>query len=64
MELCLTHSFRKDYRDLSVGLQKLVDKKPLLFFGNPRHPSLKVKKMAGFGYIWEARINRNYRFTF
>ncbi|MEK7586723.1 MAG: hypothetical protein AAB453_02540 [Patescibacteria group bacterium] len=64
MELRFTHSFRKDYRGLSTELQKLTDKKLILFLENYHHPSLRIKKMGGFDYIWEARINRNYRFTF
>ncbi len=64
MELRFTRSFEKDYRELPTILQKLVDKKLLLFIVNPRHPSLRTKKMAGFDDIWEARITRDHRFTF
>lgn len=64
MEVRLTRSFIKDYRRLPKILQVLVDKKLFLLLKNPRYPSLGVKKMLGFDYIWEARVNRGYRFTF
>lgn len=64
MEVRLTKSFVKDYRWLPKILQNLIDKKLLLLLENSRHPSLGVKKMAGFDYIWEARVTKGYRFTF
>jgi len=64
MELRFTVSFQKDYRNLSGGLQKVLDKKLSLFLENPRHPSLQVKKMDGFESIYEARFTKGHRFTF
>ena len=32
--------------------------------GNPRHPSLNVKKIKGTKDIWEARAGLDYRITF
>ncbi len=64
MEVRLTKSFGKDYRRLPKRLQVLVDNKLLLLLDNSRHPSLGVKKMAGFDYIWEAKVTKGYRFTF
>lgn len=64
MEIRLTRSFQKDYRNLPAKLQQLIDKKLIFLLENQRHPSLEIKKMVGFEYIWEARINRSYRFTF
>lgn len=64
MELRFTRSFEKDYRGLPTTIQKLVDKKLLLFITNPHYPSLRVKKMEGFDDIWEARVSRDCRFTF
>jgi mRNA interferase RelE/StbE len=31
---------------------------------NLRHPSLRVKKLDGSGNIWQARVNRDWRFYF
>lgn len=64
MEVRLTKSFTKDYRRLPKRLQVLVDNKLFLLLENSRHPSLGIKKMAGFDYIWEAKVTKGYRFTF
>jgi len=31
---------------------------------DPRHPSLRVKKIKGTSSIFEARVDRDFRFTF
>jgi len=31
---------------------------------DPRHPSLRTKKIKGTGSIFEARVDRDIRFTF
>lgn len=64
MKLFFTYSFIKDYQALPEHLQKMVDKKLKLFLGNPRHPSLNIKKMQDPRDIWEGRITKGYRFTF
>ncbi|RJR44966.1 MAG: hypothetical protein C4567_03815 [Deltaproteobacteria bacterium] len=64
MKLVFTHSFIRDYHSLPGNLQKTVDKKLKLFFDDPRHPSLKIKKMQDPRGIWEGRITKGYRFTF
>src|SRR3972149_1954888 len=46
------------------GIQKQFEKAIRLFEENPRHPSLRVKKMEGTADIWEARVTQSYRFTF
>ena len=64
MKLFFTHSFIRDYQALPNRLQQTVDKKLQLFQENPRHPSLRIKKMQDPRNIWEGRISRGYRFTF
>ena len=64
MKLLTTSSFDADYAALPTNMQDLVQKKLELFVANPRHLSLRVKKMEGPRNIWEGRITRNYRFTF
>lgn len=64
MQIRLTHSFERDYRELPTALQKTVDQKLLLLLENLKHPSLRVKKMAGYTNVWEARVNLGSRFTF
>tara|TARA_Y100000294_G_C8440660_1_gene290585 strand:- start:26 stop:283 length:258 start_codon:yes stop_codon:yes gene_type:complete len=57
-------SFKKAFKKLPPEIQKQFDKKLKLFVKNPRHPSLKVKKMEDPRNIWEGRITYSYRFTF
>lgn len=64
MKLLLTERFRRDYSHLSSHLQDQVDHKLQLLLGNPRHPSLRVKKMQGGPNIWELRVTEGYRLTF
>lgn len=64
MKLLFTHSFIRDYKALPEQLQKAVDGKLALLMRNPRHPSLRLKKMQDPRNIWEGRITNGYRFTF
>jgi mRNA-degrading endonuclease RelE of RelBE toxin-antitoxin system len=57
-------TFQKDYPSLPREIQKQFHKAIRLFEANPRHPSLRVKKIAGTDGIWEARVTQSYRFTF
>ncbi|MGH9804067.1 MAG: hypothetical protein ACRD4D_02760 [Candidatus Acidiferrales bacterium] len=57
-------TFQKDFRSLPREIQKQFEKTIRLFEENPRHPSLRVKKMEGAPGIWEARMTQSYRFTF
>ena len=50
-------------------MKRSAEKALRLFAGNPRHRSLRTKKMGGQRDpegrdIWEARVSRGYRFTF
>ena len=56
--------FRKDFEALPADIQAAVAKAFVLFKENPRHKSLRVKKMEGFKDIWEGHITRGYVFTF
>lgn len=64
MKIAYEPRFRSDYAGLPAGIQQRFDKQLRLFLENPRHPSLRIKKMEGFNDIWEGRITQNYRFTF
>ena len=64
MNLRTDPSFDKDYARLPQHLQERVDQKLALFAENPRHPSLRVKKMEGPKDIWEGHISYEYCFTF
>jgi mRNA-degrading endonuclease RelE of RelBE toxin-antitoxin system len=62
--LLRTDRFRKDFRRLPREIQGRLDKVLTLLLTNPRHPSLRVKKMEGAPGIWELRVTDNYRITF
>ncbi len=42
----------------------MAKRKLTLLLENPRHPSLRIKKMEDPRQIWEASITKSYRFTF
>ena len=50
-------------QQLSPTTQRRVDRKLSLLLENPRHPSLRFRKMEGYENIWEMRVSRNYRVT-
>jgi mRNA interferase RelE/StbE len=56
--------FRKDYRALPKEIRDIFEIKLLLFLNNPRHPSLRVKRLVGTADRWEGSVTMNYRFTF
>ena len=64
MRILTTKPFDEDYDRLPDSIKERVDKQLALHLENPRHPSLRVKKIKGHPNIWEGRITRQYRFTF
>jgi mRNA-degrading endonuclease RelE of RelBE toxin-antitoxin system len=59
-----TRPFDDDYKALPESIKYLADKQFALLLENPRHPSLRVKKIKGHPNIWEGRVTKSYRFTF
>lgn len=53
-----TQSFWSHYRRLPPEVRELADKAFRLLEHNPRHPSLRLKKV---GAVWSARIGRDWR---
>ncbi|MEK9154035.1 MAG: hypothetical protein AAB798_01035 [Patescibacteria group bacterium] len=53
-----------DYEGLSAPLRKTADKQFGLLRGDIRHPSLHAKKYDESIGLWQARINRSWRFYF
>ncbi len=51
-------SFWECYEKLPAHVQQLADKNFALLKENPEHPSLHVKKVAGY---WSARVGGKYR---
>lgn len=64
MKIQTTKPFDEDYEALPKEIKKRVDKQLALLLDNPRHPSLRLKKLKGVKDIWEGRITKDYRFTF
>ena len=58
-----TERFRRAYKRLGPGKREHVQKALRLLVENPRHPSLRLKKMGGTGEIWEARASIALRIT-
>ncbi len=64
MRISPTDSFKRDFRRLPADIQRRAEKTIVLLSGNPRHPSLRTKKMKGPHDVWEARVSVSYRVTF
>lgn len=58
MTHCATHSFWNAYAALPKQTQKLADKAFQQLRDNPRHPSLRLKKV---GELWSARVSIDCR---
>jgi mRNA-degrading endonuclease RelE of RelBE toxin-antitoxin system len=54
---------KKQTQKLPRHIQEKLRKQLLYLLVNPRHPSLRVKKMQGLD-AFEARIDYQYRFAF
>lgn len=66
MRLQYTSRFLRMYQRLPKEIRELVDNKLRLLLENPRHPSLRMKKMKmrGAEDIYEASVTMDYRITF
>jgi mRNA interferase RelE/StbE len=56
--------FKKAYKNLPVEIQTKIKKAIRLLAENPRHPSLQTKPIQSFKWIYEARVDINYRMTY
>lgn len=64
MKFKITAPFEKDYAHLPEEIKTKFKKQLSLLLKDPRHPSLRLKKMKGHKNRWEASITIAYRFTF
>jgi mRNA-degrading endonuclease RelE of RelBE toxin-antitoxin system len=64
MEIRTTRAFDRDYRNLPEEVKRRANKQFSFLLQDPQHPSLRAKKLKSREDIWEARVTRNYRFTF
>lgn len=64
MNVRLSPQFERSYADAPLQIQKLFDRKLALLVQNLRHPSLRAKKYDEARDIWQARVDRAWRFYF
>jgi mRNA-degrading endonuclease RelE of RelBE toxin-antitoxin system len=64
MRVRFTNRADKDYAVLSKTARKAFGKQLEFLLVNPRHPSLWAKKLEGSDDLWQARVNRSWRFYF
>lgn len=64
LKLILTERFKKSALELDAGTRERLKKQIAFLASDPRHPSLRVKKIRGTGSVFEARVDRVHRFTF
>ena len=53
--------FWRYYRALPDDIRELADKNFELLKANPKHPSLRFKKLKGTSNLWSARVGIEYR---
>lgn len=63
MKINYSSNFKVAVQKLSPEIKKQLKKKLELMLVNPRHPSLRSKKVQGTDNIFEASINMDIRMT-
>ncbi len=64
MRIARTEIFKKAWGQLTEEQKALAQKAIENLTADMRYPGLKIKKVKGTGYIWEARVSRSLRMTF
>jgi len=64
MKITLSKNADKQYDKLPKHIQKKVDKQFAYLLQDFRHPSLNAKLYSGTDNLWQARIDKSYRFYF
>jgi mRNA interferase RelE/StbE len=64
VKLRFTHRADKDYAELPLPVRKAFAKQLGFLLDNLSHPSLHAKKYNEAQDIWQARVNRSWRFYF
>ena len=63
MKFYYTDLFKEKVRLLHPNVKKALKSKLELMDQNPKHPSLRTKRIKGSSDIYEASITMNYRMT-
>lgn len=64
MELLRSIRFERSYAKAPQQIQRAFDKQSLLLLENLHHPSLRAKKYDENQGLWQARVNKSWRFYF
>jgi len=64
MRIDYTERFRRSYADAPLEIRQALDRRIALLTNNLRHPSLRAKKYDEARGIWQARVNKDWRFYF
>ena len=64
MKAHYTQRLLRIYAKVPSQVQRAFDKQVELLLADPRHPSLRTKKYDEASGLWQARINRDWRFFF
>jgi hypothetical protein len=62
MNVCHTNCFERQYAQLPNKLKDKVDKQIEFLIVDLHHPSLRAKKYDDARGLWQARVDRRYRF--
>ena len=64
MTASFSRRFLRQYADAPPEVKQAFDKQVALLLQNNRHPSLRAKKYGTAPDLWQARVNRDWRFYF
>jgi len=64
MRLRITEKAAEDYAGLPDAVRRAFQKQLRLMLEDARHPSLQAKKYDAARAVWQARVNRSWRFYF
>jgi mRNA interferase RelE/StbE len=64
VKLTRTTNFERNYAKAPRQIQRTFDKQSLLLLQNLHHPSLRAKKYDESRGLWQARVNKDWRFYF
>jgi plasmid maintenance system killer protein len=64
MRWSYTRRSERDYRAAPSAIQEAFGKQARLLVADLHHPSLRAKKYKGAEDLWQARVNRDWRYYF
>lgn len=64
MHLFYTERFKRSFESAPLSIQDAFHRRIAFLLQNLHHPSLHAKKYDESRGIWQARVNKNWRFYF